>query len=585
MTDTIGPRERAESALRGLRSHDVEVVLHGGRTLGEHLRGTHQVLLGWSQPDRICLAGAVHSVYSTDTFRHSVLPLDKRGYLRDLIGDEAEWLVFLFCSTNRREILSALQRGDLEQANALRVADRRTGSALSLSVRDIGDLAVLHMANLAEQSGVGSTLPSAWLAQIATWARWARRFAEVPPSVLDGCSANVDVDTERKLLEVYAGAFTDANHQARSTAMLAAAALELPWVGEPLIMLALAKASDGDLLVAAELVGHGEALLDEWGVAWDKRLSTDEWKYLCGIVRGLCAARGRRADALMANFREAWADAAGSPARLLGNLMGAHSPARAESLAAVGTPDGRLDDGTANVLLPGRFVQFLSQLAGDPRPNMRMYPRLESEAWYEPQGFALVHDLEAAAPQILKEALRLESRRFQDEAEAIPRSGTWSVLFLYERGRRVDEHCALCPITTQIVERHRTHRSLGGIIYFSNLAPGTYVSPHRGPTNMRLRVHLGLDIPPNCGLRVDDQILKWQPGRCTVFNDVFVHEVWNWGDHRRLVLVVDLWHPDMTDREVQLVDGLYRYAIEQGANMRSYWNRNQAARAAMVERP
>ena len=40
-----------------------------------------------------------------------------------------------------------------------------------------------------------------------------------------------------------------------------------------------------------------------------------------------------------------------------------------------------------------------------------------------------------------------------------------------------------------------------GHAFFSALAPGTHVTPHHGPTNKKLRLHLPLVIPPPPGRR------------------------------------------------------------------------------------
>lgn len=34
-----------------------------------------------------------------------------------------------------------------------------------------------------------------------------------------------------------------------------------------------------------------------------------------------------------------------------------------------------------------------------------------------------------------------------------------------------------------------------------------------------------------------------------IFDDSFEHEVWHNGTSVRLVLIVDVWHPDLTDDE------------------------------------
>jgi aspartate beta-hydroxylase len=213
---------------------------------------------------------------------------------------------------------------------------------------------------------------------------------------------------------------------------------------------------------------------------------------------------------------------------------------------------------------------------------MGTYPGLTSRPWHDAERFALARELERAVPQIAAELHGLSAGAFHAEAEPISRTGSWDVFLLYERGKRNQENCARCPVTTRIVESHRTVRAPGGLIYFSRLAPKTRVAPHAGPTNLRLRLHLGLDIPPNCALRVGGESRSWQPGRCVVFDDSFEHEVWNDSDHERTVLVVDLWHPDLSDDEVALLDGLGRYAFAHARNLAGFWAANEAARRQTV---
>ena len=43
-------------------------------------------------------------------------------------------------------------------------------------------------------------------------------------------------------------------------------------------------------------------------------------------------------------------------------------------------------------------------------------------------------------------------------------------------------------------------------IKFSVMYPGTHVWPHTGPTNCRLRAHLGLVVPKNVFIRAGDEI-------------------------------------------------------------------------------
>ena len=66
--------------------------------------------------------------------------------------------------------------------------------------------------------------------------------------------------------------------------------------------------------------------------------------------------------------------------------------------------------------------------------------------------------------------------------------------------------------------------------FFSILAPGKHLPPHRGPYKGVMRYHLGLLIPEpaeQCGIRVDTETRHWAEGESMIFDDTFEHEAWN----------------------------------------------------------
>lgn len=230
---------------------------------------------------------------------------------------------------------------------------------------------------------------------------------------------------------------------------------------------------------------------------------------------------------------------------------------------------------TAEVL-PPRFAEYIAALRdGGERVSMSRYPGLRSQPWYDANAIPAALELERAAPQIMAEFRRIDPRAFAPENEPIARRGSWDVFILYERGRRHDERCMLVPTVSAIVERHRTVRSLAGLVYFSRLAPQSRVAPHSGPTNMRVRVHLGIDIPPNCGIRVGEVTSTWHDGKCIAFDDSFPHEIWSESDRERIVLVIDIWHPDLSDDEVRLLEGFQRYIEHAAGGLQRYWAANE----------
>jgi aspartate beta-hydroxylase len=227
--------------------------------------------------------------------------------------------------------------------------------------------------------------------------------------------------------------------------------------------------------------------------------------------------------------------------------------------------------------LPERFARYVAQLRAA-QPRMAWYPDLTARPWWEAAAIPLAQDLERNAAAIGAEFHALPPVLFHAEAEPIRRAGGWDVCMLYERGQKHEETCARCPVTTAVIERNRTVRDLAGLAYFSRLAPGSRVEPHRGPTNLRLRCHVGIDVPAGCGIRVGGEARRWSEGRCIVFDDSFEHEVWNESARERIVLIVDLWHPDLSDDEVALLEGLYAFAETAGGNLAAYRRANERVR-------
>lgn len=78
-------------------------VKHSGRDFYQHLKGTHDLLQKWGNPEHVCLAGLFHSIYGTQSFRHETVPLSQRSFIVDLIGPGAETLAWQFCANDRSQ--------------------------------------------------------------------------------------------------------------------------------------------------------------------------------------------------------------------------------------------------------------------------------------------------------------------------------------------------------------------------------------------------------------------------------------------------------------------------------------------------
>ena len=54
-------------------------------------------------------------------------------------------------------------------------------------------------------------------------------------------------------------------------------------------------------------------------------------------------------------------------------------------------------------------------------------------------------------------------------------------------------------------------------------------------------------------MRCEDDTRGFEEGEAKVFDDSFDHEAWHDGDSTRINLIVDFWHPDLSDDEVKFM--------------------------------
>lgn len=160
-------------------------------------------------------------------------------------------------------------------------------------------------------------------------------------------------------------------------------------------------------------------------------------------------------------------------------------------------------------------------------------------------------NLQAHWKVIRDEALMVltEDGHFEGESEQLLHVGDWKQLVLFTRGQKMLGNCGKTPATCRLIEQFTEARSCTrGQVKFSVLDPGTHIWPHCGPTNCRLRAHLALAAEEEqTWLRVAEEKQSWTEGQWLIFDDSFEHEVWHEGSEPRLVLIVDIWHPDVDE--------------------------------------
>jgi len=193
-------------------------------------------------------------------------------------------------------------------------------------------------------------------------------------------------------------------------------------------------------------------------------------------------------------------------------------------------------------------------------------PGLEAQRVHNPKNFPWVDALERSSDEIeieLQKIIRQRDTLFatgilQKHPEKLVQHGQWDVFYLYRNANAVNNNLAMCPHTTKALNQLPLFSTLPcGMAYFSFIAPGTHIRQHQGPTNLRLRCHLGLHIPSGASLSMSGQAYHWQPNRCLILDDAYPHEVFHEGESERIVLSFDIWHPDLSDAEVSALNDIF----------------------------
>ena len=216
-----------------------------------------------------------------------------------------------------------------------------------------------------------------------------------------------------------------------------------------------------------------------------------------------------------------------------------------------------------------RFQHCMEMLNGErsiylQQPSVLYTPYLPQRQFYERDEFAWTAQLEARTDDIRVELQTLidsgapfrpyveqDSSRPARDFFGMQGDPTWSALYLFKNGAVVSENAVRCPKTMNALAEvplsdigKRTP-----IVFFSLLRPGAHIPPHRGMLNCRLICHLPLIVPDGCWLRVGNETRKWDSGKLTIFDDSIEHEAKNGSDQLRVVLIFDIWRPELSTGE------------------------------------
>lgn len=216
------------------------------------------------------------------------------------------------------------------------------------------------------------------------------------------------------------------------------------------------------------------------------------------------------------------------------------------------------------------------------RPQVFAIRHDRSPAFFDPGSFPWAASLEGQFAEISREIVAAldvgaDGRPYLDNGHRLegeqwrPLVNTlnWASVHLYSRGVANNKVVDKFPVTRAALSQVplATRNGQPDEVFISVLAPHTRIPEHYGVSSAVLTVHLPIVVPPGCGLRVHEETRTPEEGRLLIFDDTWQHSAWNDSDRQRVVLIFELWHPDLSEPE--------KRAIARTFEVREQWLRQR----------
>jgi tetratricopeptide (TPR) repeat protein len=377
--------------------------------------------------------------------------------------------------------------------------------------------------------------------------------------------------------------------------------MQSPGVVHPLIADGLAALKVRDHARAAHLLRQASAVVSEAEMPWpalgnaelalgkldsaeqaiDRQLILAKRDVGALLLKGYLREQGGDARAASSFYQAGLNQAAisGSPAGLTGLIDRARHflsqsqiDYAAHLIEAVGKDISPVMQEAMDLLL-GKSQIYLQQ------PSMFYYPHLPQKWFYDPDDFpwmeavtdllpAMCDELELPASEHLFAPYVTTGTDRPAPNNPLLNDPAWGALYFWKNGAQVAENSSRCPATMKALEQAPMLMIPGRApnALWSRLLPGTHIAPHHGLLNTRLICHVPIRTAPSCTLRVGSETRSWETGRALIFDDTIEHEARNAGQGERVVLLFEIWRPEIPEEDRDALSRIFAAIDGYGLN-------------------
>jgi aspartyl/asparaginyl beta-hydroxylase (cupin superfamily) len=206
-----------------------------------------------------------------------------------------------------------------------------------------------------------------------------------------------------------------------------------------------------------------------------------------------------------------------------------------------------------------------------PSPSLFSFLGLTSRPWHQTTDLDWAEELQKSTHEIRSEYFDHAAATNSDYEikadEHSLHSGEWEWRSYIKKGVRDTAFAERCPTTASVLDKCPDLQTDIPFAYtfFSTMKPGTEIETHTAPCNIRLRGHLPLIVPDgDCGITVGGVTKTYEEGQLLLFDDSYPHETWHRGEDKdRVILLFDVWHPDLTYEERASIVTMFEIAQQQ----------------------